>query len=118
MAHHGAALEALWAWALVTGVSVLRHSATSSRVLRFLVMDWSSCKGVEQDLERVGGAWVFCGTRVPIAALFQNLKDGASVSEFVDWFPGVTIDQVRGVLKHAARSAMPAEGLREKIDRL
>ena len=70
------------------------------------MIDWSSCPAVERDSERVGGAWVFRGTRVPIAALFQNLEDGVSVAEFVEWFPGVTTDQVRAVLNHAAHSAL------------
>ena len=39
---------------------------------------------------------------MPVAALFENLESGASVSQFVEWFPGVTIDQVRAVLDHAA----------------
>jgi uncharacterized protein (DUF433 family) len=69
------------------------------------MIDWSSCHAVEKDPERVSGAWVFRGTRVPVAALFENHEDGASMSEFVDWFPGVTPEQVRAVLDHAARSA-------------
>ena len=60
---------------------------------------------IERDPERVSGAWVFRGTRVPVAALFENLEDGAQVSQFVEWFPGVTTEQVRAVLEHAARSA-------------
>ena len=71
-----------------------------------LMIDWSTCPAVERDPERVSGAWVFRGTRVPVAALFENLEDGALVSQFVDWFPGVTIEQVRAVLEHAARSAL------------
>ena len=70
------------------------------------MVDWSSCPAVERDLRRGSGAWVFRGTRVPIAALFENLEDGASASQFVEWFPGVTLDQVRAVLDHAARSAL------------
>ena len=70
------------------------------------MIDWSTCPAVERNLERVSGAWVFRGTRVPISALFENLEDGASVSEFVEWFPGVTHEQVRAVLEHAARSAV------------
>ena len=70
------------------------------------MIDWSTCLAVERDPERVSGAWVFRGTRVPIAALFENLEDGALVSQFVEWFPGVTIEQVRAVLEHAARSAL------------
>lgn len=70
------------------------------------MIDWSTCPAVERDAERVSGAWVFRGTRVPVAALFENLEDGAQVSEFVQWFPGVSLDQVRAVLEHAARSAL------------
>ena len=70
------------------------------------MIDWSSCPAVERDPERVSGTWVFRGTRVPVAALFENLEDGALVSQFVEWFPGVTLEQVRAVLEHAARSAL------------
>lgn len=72
----------------------------------FIMIDWSSCPAVDRDPERVSGAWVFRGTRVPVSALFENLEDGPSVSQFVDWFPGVTPEQVRAVLDHAARSAL------------
>lgn len=71
-----------------------------------IMIDWSSCPAVERDPQRVSGAWVFRGTRVPVAALFENLEDGADVSEFIDWFPGVTLEQVRQVLDHVARSAL------------
>lgn len=70
------------------------------------MIDWTTCPAVERDPQRVGGAWVFRGTRVPVAALFENLEDGARVSQFVEWFPGVSPEQVRAVLEHAARSAL------------
>jgi uncharacterized protein (DUF433 family) len=70
-----------------------------------VMIDWSSCSGAERDPSRVSGAWVFRGTRVPVAALFENLEDGASIQDFVQWFPGVSLEQVRAVLEHAARSA-------------
>jgi len=72
------------------------------------MIDWSSCTVVERDPERVSGAWVFRGTRVPVAALFENLEDGVPVGEFVELFPGVTLAQARAVLEHAARSALAA----------
>ena len=50
---------------------------------------WRVCPAVERDPEKVSGAWVFCGTRVPVASLLENLKDGATVDQFLDWFPGV-----------------------------
>jgi uncharacterized protein (DUF433 family) len=70
------------------------------------VIDWSTCTAVERDPGRVSGAWVFLGTRVPVSALFENLEDDASVHQFVEWFPGVTLEQARAVLEHAARSAL------------
>jgi uncharacterized protein (DUF433 family) len=72
------------------------------------MIDWSSCPAVERDPQRVSGAWVFRGTRVPVESLFQNLEDGADVTDFVRWFPGVTEEQVRLVLEHAARSLQVA----------
>jgi uncharacterized protein (DUF433 family) len=73
-------------------------------------LSWADCPAVEQDAQRVSGAWVFRGTRIPVAALFENLEDGVSLSEFVEIFPGVTQQQARLVLDHAARStaAIPA----------
>ena len=70
------------------------------------MIDWSTCAAVERDPQRVSGAWVFRDTRVPVAALFENLEDGAQVSQFVQWFPGVSPEQVRAVLEHAARSTL------------
>jgi uncharacterized protein (DUF433 family) len=70
------------------------------------MIDWGSCSAVERDADRVSGAWVFRGTRVPVSALFENLEDGVSASQFVELFPGVTLDQVRAILEHAARSAL------------
>lgn len=69
------------------------------------MIDWSTCPVIERDAARVSGAWVFGGTRVPVAALFENLEDGASVQQFVEWFPGVSLEQARLVLEHAARSS-------------
>ncbi|HKG98964.1 MAG TPA: DUF433 domain-containing protein [Pyrinomonadaceae bacterium] len=53
---------------------------------------------------KVSGAWVFKGTRVPVKALFENLEAGASIDQFLTWFPGVTLNQVVGVLSHAEQS--------------
>ena len=70
------------------------------------MIDWYTCTAVERDSNRVGGAWVFRGTRVPVAALFENLEDDVSLHQFVDWFPGVTLEQARAVLEHAACSSL------------
>lgn len=68
------------------------------------MIDWSQCHAVERAPGKVSGAWVFKGTRVPVRALFENLEDGASVNDFLEWFPGVRPEQVEAVLKHAERS--------------
>jgi uncharacterized protein (DUF433 family) len=62
----------------------------------------------ECDPQRFSGAWVFRGTRIPVAALFENLEDGVSLAEFVELLPGVTEQQARLVLEHGARSTAAA----------
>ena len=66
---------------------------------------WDDFTAVERHPEKVSGAWVFRGTRVPVSALFENLKDGATVDEFLEWFPGVMREHVVAVLEHEAASA-------------
>jgi uncharacterized protein (DUF433 family) len=72
------------------------------------MLDWSSCAVVERTPGKVSGAWVFKGTRVPVKALFENLEDGARVDDFLEWFPGVTREQVEAVLRHAEQSLAAA----------
>jgi uncharacterized protein (DUF433 family) len=72
------------------------------------MLDWSRCDAVERTPDRVSGAWTFKGTRVPVRALFENLEGGATVELFLEWFPGVTRQQVDAVLDHTARSLTEA----------
>ena len=67
---------------------------------RILTMktDWHNCPEVEREKGRVSGAWVFRNTRIPVLSLFENLGDGASVDDFLEWFPGVSRHQVEVVL--------------------
>ncbi len=67
-------------------------------------MEWSTCSALERNADRVSGAWLFKGTRIPVRALFENIEAGASVDDFVEWFPGVAKDQVLEVLRHTERS--------------
>jgi uncharacterized protein (DUF433 family) len=53
---------------------------------------------VERDQERLGGAPVFRGTRVPVKSLFDHIRAGDSLEVFLDDFPGVTKEQAQGVL--------------------
>ena len=61
---------------------------------------WASCDAVESHPEKLGGALLFTGTRVPVSALFENIKDGATIDEFLAWFPGVEVWQVSAVLEN------------------
>ena len=72
------------------------------------MLDWSQCDAVERVPDRLSGAWTFRGTRVPVRALFQHLEGGATVELFLEWFPGVTRQQVEAVLDHTARSLTEA----------
>lgn len=72
------------------------------------MLDWSECQSVERTPGKVSGVWLFRGTRVPVKALFENLEDGASVDDFLEWFPGVQREQIQSVLEHAARSLAAA----------
>ena len=74
------------------------------RVMVSDTRDWHTCRAVEHLPGKVSGTWVFRGTRVPVHALFENLRDGASVEDFLRWFPGVRRDQVEAVLDHELES--------------
>ncbi len=66
--------------------------------------NWETCYAVERHPNKVSGAWVFRETRVPVSALFENLKDGASVAQFLEWFPGVGEWKVKAVLDHEVKA--------------
>jgi uncharacterized protein (DUF433 family) len=68
-------------------------------------LDWSQCPEVESVPGKVSGAWVFRGTRVPVSAIFENLKS-SSIEEVLENFH-VTREQVQAVLDFAAKSAEP-----------
>ena len=72
------------------------------------MLDWLACPAVERVPARVSGAWVFKGTCLPVRALFENLEEGATVDDFLKWFPGVTREQTIAVLAHAEQSLTPA----------
>ena len=72
------------------------------------MLDWTACTAVERSPEKVSGAWVFRGTRVPVKTLFENLEAGATLDQFLEWFPGVTRTQALAVLEFAQASLATA----------
>jgi uncharacterized protein (DUF433 family) len=73
------------------------------------VLDWTRCPAVESVPGKVGGAWVFRNTRMPVAAVFENLEDGVTIDELVELYDGLTRDHVKSVLEFAARSLAAPE---------
>ena len=65
---------------------------------------------MEQTSGKVSGAWVFCRTRTPLFALYENLASGAIIKKFVEWFLDVDARQVHAVLKHEAETLKTALG--------
>ena len=58
-------------------------------------------KLIVRDKDILGGIPVFAGTRVPIKNLFDCLRDGQSLEEFLDDFPSVTRQQAEALLQKA-----------------
>ena len=54
-----------------------------------------------RDPEVMGGAPVFCGTRVPVQTLLDYLEAGESIDQFLEGFPSVTRAQLIAFLKQA-----------------
>jgi uncharacterized protein (DUF433 family) len=67
-------------------------------------LDWSQCPAVESIPGKVSGAWVLRGTRMPVAAIFENIEAGANIDDIVEWFDGLDREQVKAVIEFAARS--------------
>ena len=70
-------------------------------------LEWSQCPAVESVPGRLGGAWVFRDTRMPVSAVFENLEAGATIEEIIEQFD-ITREQINAVLEFAARSLDPA----------
>jgi uncharacterized protein (DUF433 family) len=62
------------------------------------------------DPERVSGAPVFVGTRVPAAILVDHLVHGSTLDEFLEDFPGVTREQAVAFLLQSADALLERIG--------
>src|SRR5438093_451164 len=80
------------------------RNVARTRAVESAMLDWSQCPAVERTPGKVSGAWLFKGTRVSVKALFENLESGARIDEFLEWFPGVSREQVELVLRDAEQS--------------
>jgi uncharacterized protein (DUF433 family) len=71
------------------------------------ILDWSKCPAVESVPGRLGGAWVFRDTRLPVATVIENLED-LSIEEVMEQFD-VTREQIMAVLDFVAQSLKVSE---------
>ena len=58
------------------------------------------------DPEILGGTPVFSGTRVPVKTLFDYIRWGYSLEEFLEYFPSVTRETVMEMLSAVEQMAL------------
>jgi len=54
-----------------------------------------------RDPDIMGGAPVFCGTRVPVQTLLDYIEPDESIDQFLEGFPSVSRQQVIAFLEEA-----------------
>jgi len=105
----GLCVKSLFFYAFVfTAVSrffcyVVSQKGRIGKEAETMALDWAQCPAVESVPGKLSGAWVFRGTRMPVATVFENLEDGLTIDEIIEQFD-VTREQVTAVLEFAARS--------------
>ena len=66
------------------------------------MIDWSSCPAVERDPQRVSGAWVFSGTRIPVELILRKLGAGMLPEGILADHPRLSLDDIRAAQAFAA----------------
>ncbi len=80
------------------------------------MIDWSKRPGVESRPGKLGEAWTLRGTRIPLEMLFVNLAAGRKVDDFLEWFDGITREQIAEVLEFAAKNSRgPSRAASESV---
>jgi uncharacterized protein (DUF433 family) len=69
------------------------------------IIDWRSCNLVERSPGTVGGAWVFRGTRVPVWAILNGLKDNPPAT-VADDYPAIGERDIGALLDFIAQQTM------------
>ena len=54
-----------------------------------------------RDPEIMGGELCFTGTRVPVYILFEYIKAGESLQDFMEGYPSVSVEQMKAVIEHS-----------------
>jgi len=77
-------------------------------------LNWDNCPAVSRSPNVMSGALVFKHSRLPVSTLFENLEGGATVDQFLDWFPGPSREQVEAVIKFVKESARSENFIRPR----
>jgi uncharacterized protein (DUF433 family) len=73
-----------------------------SQAKRAALIDWTNCPDVESVPGRCSGQPVVKGTRLTVDAILNNADAGCSAEEIAtEIFEGVTVEQVRRILRFA-----------------
>jgi len=72
-----------------------------------MTLNWDNCPAVSRSPDVMSGAVVFKNSRLPVSTLFGNLRSGATIDEFLEWYEGVSKKQVEDVIQFVTESAEP-----------
>lgn len=61
---------------------------------------WDACPGVWRNPKRMSGAWCFDRGRITVSSLFQNVRSGMTLDEYLLVFPMKNEHNVSAVLRH------------------
>ena len=72
------------------------------------MIDWSRCPDVDRDPDRCSGAWCVKGTRVLVQGIIDNAEDCSPEEIAREIYEGITVEQVRRILRFAYQSEITA----------
>ena len=80
------------------------HTTDVLVLLQYARRDWHwlSCPVAERTPGLRNGEWVFRGTRLPIAMLFEHLQEGGNIDDFLEDHDSISREQAVAVLQHTA----------------
>lgn len=93
-----------------SGARIVHLTSGAAGAYAWGMLNWAQCPLVESDPQRVHGAWVFKDTRLPISIVFECLAMGATAGDIVEWYGGVTEQQVQQVVSFVAESLSEPAG--------
>jgi uncharacterized protein (DUF433 family) len=73
------------------------------------MIDWSKCADAESAPEKMSGAWVVRGTRVPVQAVLDNADDGYTAEQIsTEIYHGLPVERTRRVIAFARKAKVAA----------